>query len=318
MNQIRKLEERVDRVEGMIADHRSQLKEDPENRTALLSLDSMLRHRNELQHQLQERKRARKKEVVRYRLIGEKATGGAIPLGLLGKIATQLERQIYAAAYFIRDGKRLVRRIPKDLQQIINLQLAGIDPGSTQLVVSGELTPDFFGNSLLEETLKNTFHVLRSENDDELSDRVGEVGPISAKKLAELFETIHKSNLDLEIDWSSPTGESFHWEGREEQLESFSDDLKALRARDPEDIRVEGKIGLLDSGGKFKIETEDVGVLKGDYPPKLYEDVARLRLGDRVEALIRKHVIENLTTGRSKSTYRLLAIERIEASESRQ
>lgn len=309
MNDIQRLEAQLDEAQSLLAQQREAVEADTEDFAARLTMQSMEAHRNELQRLLQQEKKERRHELVEYRLIGPKARGGSLPLGLLGDLAKLLERQIYAAAYFLNDGKRLVRRVPRKLRDLMDLRLAGLQPGSTTLVVAGDLSPDLFGQSLLEETFERIFELLHAEGAEELSNQAGEVGPIGAKKLGEFFDAVQKNGLELEITWNGPRGEPHRWQGDAQRLESFSESVRTLHALEPERMEVEGTITLLSARGQLEIETEDGSLYRISYAPKLQKPLSSLHLYQTVTAVLDRHVIENQTTGTRKATYRLIGIE---------
>lgn len=312
MSEISRLEDQISETEERIQECRDELEEEPESLNHELTLSSLEKQRNQLQEELKQAKEAREKEIIEYRLKGELARHGDIPLGILGDLAKSLERQIYAAAYYIKDGKDLRAQIPKDLREEVNLQLAGLQPGSTRLMVSGDLSPDIFGNSVIEEALEGTFRLLRSEDSEEVSEHATEVGSRSAEKLRNFLDTVRKNELTIDIQWSSPSDEVRRWKASKSKLDKITNNLQQIEEEDTIEEVVEGRIRMLNSLGRFKLETDDGRVYECKYPTSLHEDMTNLHLEEQIRAKLLRHVIKNSATGHEKVSYRLLSISNLD------
>lgn len=312
MSEISRLESQIEETEEQIQACRKDLEENPDSLTYDLTLSSLEKQRNQLREELREAKMAREKEVIEYRLKGKLAQDGAIPLGIIGDLAKHLERQIYAAAYFIKDGKDLRARVPNELRQEVNLQLVGLKPGSTRLTVSGDVSPNVFGDSVIEKSLEGTFRLLEAETSEEVSECASEVGPRSAEKLHSFLDTIQKNDLTIDIKWSTPSHEVKCWEGDEPNLEAITDNLQQIQEEDTREEIVEGKVRMLNTLGRFKLETDDGEVYDCKYPTSLQEDMTNLHLEEQVKAKLWRHVIKNSATGHEKVSYRLQSISNLD------
>lgn len=312
MSKISRLEAKLGEIEEKIGEYRSRLDENPDDANCRVALSSMERHRNKITERLRRAKKAREKEVVEYRLQGEIAKRGGLPLGVLGDLAKQLERQIYAAAYYIRDGKTLKRRVPKDLRQQVELELAGIGAGSTRLYVTGNLDPNLFGQSIFEDALRGTFELLQAEDPEEMSEHAAEVGSMSAEKLRAFLDTLRKNDLTIDIQWPSPSEKTYKWRGTAKDIRRLTSDLEEIQEEDARRIEVEGRITMMDAFGRFKIETDDREVYDCKYPTSLHQKMTNRRLEETVVATLWRHVIRNSATGHEKVSYRLEDIELVE------
>jgi len=311
MSEIEQLGEQVQEAEELVEEYQNRIEDDRGDFADELALSSARNHRNQLREELQELKEQRKSEIVEFRLRGNKAIQGTLPLGVLSKLAGNIERQIYAAAYFIKSTKRLVSRVPNDLLDKIDLRLAGLRPGSSRMMIVGDLSPDLFGKSMFEETLTQIFQVLQA-GDEELEKYVSEIGPIAARKMKDMADRLIKEDLQVDIKWNSPSGKIYEWQGTTPRLGALKTNLNQIESHDPKVFSVEGRVKMISSKGKFRIDDEEnEEEYEGKYSPNIKDSIEDLSIEDEIEAEIEKVITENLTTGRKKIKYRLKDISYI-------
>ena len=303
------LEQRLDEARTLLSTTEGQ-----DDFASRLGRQSMEQHVDDLQQQLRSAKAERETEVVELRLLGEIAKAGALPLNILGEIATDLSRALHAASYYVRSGRELVSRVPSDITHSLNLRFADVQPGSTRLFITGTLSPDLFGRSLLEESLDGTFELLRASSDDDLEDAVSSIGFRSVRKLGELLETLDKAGLAAEVKWDSPQGDRLRWEGSQQDIRRLTQSLKRLRTTEPEHINVRGQIIALSLKGRFELRVRDEEedrqrTYRGTFPARLNEDVQQVRLGQEVVARLEVSKVVNEATGHSKTRYALVALD---------
>ncbi len=91
-------------------------------------------------------------------------------------------------------------------------------PGSTKLFLTGRISPDLYGNSLIEDSLENTFNLLNSESSEQLTESVSKIGVRSAKNINNLLKEINLSGLEAEISWASQFDRLFVWNGNKDNI----------------------------------------------------------------------------------------------------
>lgn len=103
-------------------------------------------------------------ELLDMRFLGPRANG-SIALDAFLKIIDPLNKAWKAAAFRLRHGV-VEGRIGQDIGETLNLKLAGLSPGSTHILLTGNGADDLTGENLFRETLTQTFRLFSSTNDD--------------------------------------------------------------------------------------------------------------------------------------------------------
>jgi hypothetical protein len=305
---IAALRTRLDDVEQRIVALRAQVGADQRLSTRL-TLSSMENHARDLRGQLQFALAIRAREVVSLRLIGWNARG-QIPLPLLSRISTALSDAVAAAAERARRG-RVVQRVTSGMLSAVNLQLAAIAPGSTQLFITGDTAPDIFGNSSLTDALNETFGLLQAtgaHDPGELADHVAAVGVRSAKRLGDLLAVLATNGLSLEVEWQAPDNEVMRWSASRQEMLDVHNMLSGFSDTETTQIAVNGRVLSLSLRGRFELEAEG-RIYAGSFPADKIDEVREHKLGDTVWALIEKSVVVNTLTHTRKETFSLLNIK---------
>ena len=310
MIEIKKIESQIDEVAKMLLQYENLLSNDPNNFSHKLSVDSLKSQITELEKQLRFEKTKRDKEVIEIRLKGRTANG-TIPLEVLAKLADGLSGTILNASYFIQFGQRVKKVKAKEIHDIIDLRLAGLSTGSTKLFVIANSSPDLFGRSLAEESLKNSINLLQSETSDELTEFASKIGKESVKKLYKFITSISNADLEVDLNWSSPTNENFNWEGNKQKLLSVAQSLTNIQMSEPEVIELSGELITISLRGNFEIKADDKRSIRGIFPNNLLEEIKTLTIGSNYACQLEKRTIVNLATESEKVYYTLLNIRHI-------
>ncbi|MBI5190352.1 MAG: hypothetical protein HZA22_06730 [Nitrospirae bacterium] len=310
MNIIEKLNNQIVAANDMLARYETVLDKEPKNIAYQLSAISVKSHISELQHQLQREKILREKEVLEIRLKGVTANG-SIPLSVLSELSLYLSDALQATSQKVKTGLDAKRRILKDIVNTLDLRLAGLATGSTRLIITGNSSPDLFGQSLLESSLENTFALLESRSAEELTEGVSKVGIRSANKFNKFLKTISDSGYEVDISWVSPTKHEYDWKASMDDIRSLSNSLDSITMSQNEIFEFKGKLVMASLKGAFEIETDAEETIKGKFPTQLTEYVKKLHIGDKCNGMIEKETITNRTTGLEKVYYTLLEIEAI-------
>jgi len=308
MNTIAILREHIAETTAIADRYKSVLSEEPANIAYELSLTTIEKHIDDLQIQLKREKEIRDKEVVELRLKGKVAQYGSIPLSVLAGIAKNISEAITASSYYIKKGSNPKGRIPKEITDTLDLRLSGMAPGSTKLFLTGRISPDLYGNSLIEDSLENTFNLLNSESSEQLTESVSKVGVRSAKNINNLLKEINSSGLEAEISWASQFDRLFVWNGNKDNILKVINSLEKIKILESESIEYLGKLVTISLKARFEIEDETGVIYKGEFPTELLEDIKKLHIGDKVSGIIEKNTIINQVTDRKKNTYSLQTI----------
>ena len=310
MNEIQKIQNQINEVAKHLEQYESLLRDEPNNFSHQISIDSLKAQISELEKQLRFEKAKREKEIIEIRLKG-KSANGTIPLEVLAKLADGLSGTVLNASYFIQFGHKVKKVKAKEIHDIVNLRLAGISTGSTKLFVIANTAPDLFGISLAEESLKHSFNLLQSESADELTESASKIGKESVKKLYKFITSISNADLEVDLDWSSPTNEKYEWKGSKDNLLRVAQSLTNIQMSEPEVISFSGELFTISLRGNFEIKSDDKRTIRGTFPNELLEEIKTLTIGSNYIGKLEKRIILNLATESEKVYYTLLSIKHI-------
>ncbi len=310
MIDIKKIESQIDEVAKMLLQYENLLSNDPNNFSHKLSIDSLKSQIAELEKQLRFEKTKRDKEVIEIRLKGRTANG-TIPLEVLSKLADGFSGTILNASYFIQFGNKVKKVKAREIHDIVDLRLAGLSTGSTRLFIIANSSPDLFGRSLAEESLKNSINLLQSETSDELTEFASKIGKESVKKLYKFITSISNADMEVDLNWSSPTNEIFNWDGNKQKLLSVAQSLTNIQMSEPEVLEILGELITISLRGNFEIKADDKRSIRGTFPNYLLEEIKTLTIGSNYACQLEKRTILNLATESEKVYYTLLNIRHI-------
>jgi hypothetical protein len=279
---------------------------DPVDFASRLELHSMEAHLEELRQQLRTELMERSIEVVQVRLIGEAAHAGSIPLILLARLSSQFADAIHAASQRIKSGRQVVR-ISQAIVDLLGLRLVDLAPGSTRLFISGSTSPDLFGNSLLGDSLQETFQIFEAEGDDDLAEAVSQVGIRSARGIREFLGTLKAAELSVELAWRTPDDKEKRWEGSYQSVSRLSRSLGNFKVSEATSLTVTGVAVTLSARGRFEIEG-DGRIYAGRFPADVLEMVQEIHIGQSIIATLERTVVFNTVTGVQKVDFTLLRI----------
>lgn len=303
MSKIAKIEMLLSYANDTVNKYQDMLRDKPDSIFAKGMLKNTSEQIVELKANLSFEKKLREKEIIDFRLNGKGIHFGILDLKIFGQITTLINDTFIELARKTNFGARTGGA--KVVANIINLNFETLMPGSTHVVVSANTAPDLFGNSIIEETLKNTFAFLESTNENIL-EQAKNLGGNGIKKLNGLFEYCIKSNLEFDFEWNSPNEQPYKWQGKTENLKKISQTISNIRENLIEDIEIEGIIITLSLKGhlELKSETEEKNYTIR-YPLELVESVKVLNLGDNIHLKAQKKSIINTATGQEKIDFEL-------------
>lgn len=303
---IQKLESKINETEQLIEHKRNQ--SNSESFALALSLKSLESHLEDLRLQLMHAKQQREKEVIELRLIGGEVNNGTVPLDILANLAKTFSGLISSASAKIKLGQDVSGVIPFDVTQPLNLRFADISHGSSRLFITGDSSPDLFGDSLLENSLQGLFDLLSQDLNEGISDQVHYMGLRSIHNLAEFLKVLRKRSIELELSWTAPNEKKHLWYGRWDKIQTLEKLLDGFSATEPTDAAIEGIIELISKSGKVDIRTSDDELIKVTYSKKLYSEVRKLRLGDFVRLDCKETTVFNASTQESRNKYSLVKV----------
>lgn len=266
----------------------------------------------DLEKKLFTAKSERAHELISLRLIGNQLTG-SIRLRSLVKIIDPLTSLLEQSAWRFWDKEGRAEKLDDKFSNLMDLRLAGIASGSTELIIVGNTSPDLTGDSALEEGLKNIFKLLGSSN-DEFSDHIHEVGMPACTAMSKLMEVMERQNIAAEFNWSGP-GKAYFWEGRPQEITRIRAILSDIGDPVIETEAFTAVVQVLSVRNKIEIyrsDTESKIVLH--YHRSLADEINELHLGDQRKFIVERTTYPLRLSKNKKDAYTLKAIELINPS----
>lgn len=213
---IEELETELAKVRGFV-DRNTQAvatSDDPLAHQVFLASNRKLQ--DALERALRLAKVERAHEVISLRLHGTQMSRASIPLRALGKIVGPLNSAIELSAWSAWEAEGHSTPVAAQLVRQLDLRLAGVEAGSTELIITGNTSPDLAGSSPLEDGLRGVFRLLQSAPED-FADDVHSIGIRAGKSLAQLMGYLATENVAAELEWSAPD-RRYAWDGRPDEI----------------------------------------------------------------------------------------------------
>jgi hypothetical protein len=309
----------IEQLDSRIAETTRSIQEfeeaslDPQDFAASLTLASLRSHLDDLIEQKRQLLQAHQKEIVELRLKGADVNQGTVPLRFLSALIEEIALSLQAAAYHLHSGSD-PKRIPKWIQESLNLRFVDVVPGSSRVLIEGDTSPDLFGNSLLRQTLESLFRLLQSDSDDKVFDEVDELGVKSLKNLYEIFSASLRHRVEFDLHWSSLEATPRRWHADRDKLKLWQNRIKHIQSRPLSDLSVTAEVSLLSLTGRIELLSEDTGKISAMYPRTLYDEIRQLHIGDTIYATIGRRQIIDVSRGVNRITYAVKSVDGAEQS----
>lgn len=270
----------------------------------------MLAHVQELSKEQTFAESQERLEVVEFRLFGGLVNTGSIPLRTLSNIAGPFYEWISAAAHHLRYGDD-EKPIGTDIDQALDLRLAGIGLGSTRLFFTGNTSGDLTGERLLVKTLHNLFALLNSDH-EVFYDALHNIGHKSASKLSDLIKALSMEGLSVNLSWGESSNHVVTWDGKRDEIGRIAQLLSVVSEATHEDVEMRGHIVLLSETGRIQIRDPDFGTKYSiKYASEQYQLVKKLRLGMFAELKVRMTQFRHPATHKTIEKYLLIDVLKV-------
>ena len=302
------LEEELSRLLSMYDEDEKRLAQSKTPEVDRIFFGSTKKLRHEIERRLQRAKAERQYEVVNLSLRGNQLAEGSLPLRLLAKLAEHFNAAVERSAWRVWDKQGDPARVDPAFIRQLDLQLADVTVGSTQLAIVGNTAPDLTGVSALELALRGLFDVLGSDM-EELADRVHIIGIRAGKSLCDLLRLFERENIAVDFAWKAPD-KAYQWLGSAPEItrvRSLLDDIgeptttiESFRAR----------VNLLSIRNRMDIERLDTGEkVRLSYHKSLSNAVRELRLADECSLVVETTTYPFVASRRKRNAYQLKALE---------
>lgn len=304
---IDKLERELQNVRQIVKQYEDACVISDEPEVEQLFLTSTRKLQNGLESHLRLIKSERAYEVLRLRLDRGESSQGTIRLRTLLKLVEPLNTLLEQSAWRVRDKSGTMSQIPDTFIREVNLRLASIETGSTQLVLMGNTTPDLTGESALESALRNIFELLNSKSYD-FTDHIHALGMPASKSLAKFMALLEREEYDVGFQWNAPD-QVLHWEGNAEGITNIRSRLDVIGEPTETTEQFDGIVNVLSIRNRIEIQRADTGEkIRALYHKSLMEEIQRLRLGEKRCFRVKKTAYDFIANNRKREAYNLIEI----------
>ena len=213
---IATLEHELERVLGMVEHDEASVTRSERPEVERVFLSSSTKLRMDIQKRLRLAKAERAHEVVRLRLDSAHLATGTLPLRALANIIIPFNAVLEQSAWRFWDRAGDASRIDQKFIRHLDLRLAALETGSTELVILGNTAPDLSGISALESALRDVFELLASDMED-FADRVHAIGISAGKSMAAFLSRLESERVAVDIEWQAPD-RTYEWVGRPSEI----------------------------------------------------------------------------------------------------
>ena len=309
MYSIERIEELLANSEDTLLKYENLLKSKPNSLFNKGMIKNTVEQITELRCNLAFEKQKREKEIIDIRLKGKVAKVGKLPLELLGDFAKSLSECIIESSRKYQYGNKSGAKIVSSIKETVDLRFDRLVPGSTHILVTGNSSPDLFGNSMIENALINTFNLLNVNSDSELMDKSEKYGGAGIKKLSKILNLSINNHLEFDLEWSSPNSKVFRWEGSFDKIKQLNNSISKIETITPEEIEISGTLIMQSIKGQLEIEDSDGKSVKVSFPMSFLEKIKEFQIGEDFSAVIIKNILKNTITKEEKASFELKEIK---------
>ena len=303
-NDITELEAELERVLNIIERDETAMALSQRPQVERVFLSSSRKLRKDLEKCLRTAKSERAHEVLRLRIEGARFDSGTIPLRTLASFIAPFNAVLEQAAWRFWDRSGDVSRIDQKFVRQLDLRLASLEAGSTELVILGNTAPDLSGTSALESALREVFDLLHADIDD-FADRVHAIGIHAGKSMAAFLSRVESEYLAVDFEWHA-SDNTYRWNGRPTEVTRVRALLDEIGEPITTTAKLSGTVNVLSIRNRLEIQDSKTGEkLRLSYHNTLAEPVRALRLGDERLFEVERTVYPFVISKRKRDTYRL-------------
>jgi hypothetical protein len=305
--ELEKLERDLSRVKELVTHNEAAVQTSPRPQVQKVFLSSTAKIKADLENKIRLLKSERAFELFNMRLIGPQMSG-SIQLRSLLKLVPKLNSALEHGAWNFWNKSGVSERVDENFIRLLDLRLAGIEPGSTNLVIVGNTQPDLTGESALENALRAIFKLLSSSADN-LIDNVHEIGVSASKSISDLMSELEKENLAVEFNWGA-SDNYFRWDGRPAEITKIRTMLEEIGEPEVSLYEVEGIVEALSSRGRIEIFSLTSKIkISAKFNLDLHEKINKLHLKSKGVFVVERITFPIAATNKKKSIYILKDIK---------
>jgi len=286
MNTISWLTRHIAERERHLAEGMARLEAAPGSFALGLLVRNIQDHVAELRHQLHLAQSERNKELFELRLSGVQLECGPIPLPLLARIAGPLNSLITGAAYRNRYHHDATHGFPDEWIDALDLRLAAVTPGSSRLMLTGNVTPDLAGDSALQDGLSAVFDLLTAPAEKAV-ERIHDIGITAGRSLVDLLGVLERDRLTCVLSWTTPANEARTWGAGLQEITLLRQLLVSIGEPTETIESLFGVVTLLAATGRIEVLPDrESACVKIRFDKRAPELVRGLTLGTYAEFVV--------------------------------
>lgn len=259
-------------AEQQLARYAAISEKNPDSRSARFFKEAFATYRDEAKRDQMLATAEDVGELIDFRFLGPRADNGSMPLGHFLAVMDPLNKGLNRAAYRLRNGKE-AERIGNDIKDALNLKMAGVGYGSTRIFVTGDGRPDMTGQSLLNQTLTQTFRLLNADNET-FYDCVDAVGGSAARYFGEALRMTNKHGMAAEFTWKREENSQI-WSGRPADIDRIVALIDSTKEPEVYEEVITGVVATIADTGTIYLRIGEDKV-KVRYPLRLIREAQRL------------------------------------------
>ena len=241
-----------------------------------LSLQGLRARREQLRAELATQLRDTETAEVFVRVGGRPVQGPTADVGFLAGLLGALQHLVSALAQTIAAKPTVRGSINGNIMGRTALRVARLMPGSFQMQLLGDASPDVFGESLLEQALQRLHDLVEAgDNASRLAELLGPWGLRVENRYADLLDTVVSNEADVEFSTCSCTAQPRTATLSAPSARGTRAALNLLRREIVRTERVRGRlVGLMKHHSDFEFEDAETGeVVNGKVLPEVMAQV---------------------------------------------
>lgn len=305
MFSIERLRDLITALEASERHYAHVLTDQPASFTARGMVKNARERLVELRAELVLHQRLRDREVIELRLVGPQAQQGRLPLSAISGLLGALEVMLREASYYVQYGTRRTAEGKQLVREALGLRFEQVLPGSSRILLTGNVAPNLFGESLLATGLDRTFALLQAPSNPTLEVAAARTGVKVVQGAKRLADTSLRFGMALALRWQPPVGAPRQWAADAPQLAFLSSRLSRLAEQQPETEVFQGQLITPSLRGWVDIR-QGRRTHRATFPPALLEQVQAVPIGALCEGVWLKTTRRNEVTQEPNEVYQLL------------
>jgi hypothetical protein len=275
--QIAELTEALEQARTFNEQDQRRLADEPARKSSLFFARTSATRISCLEQALRLEMKKRDREILKVKLHGGPVTHGSAPLSVFAHFLASFADAIESATYRVFAGVGGSKRIPREVQQQIDLRIVGFEAGSVGINLSGRLSPDLGGSTPLETTLHHLFDLVCA-SDDGIYESLDAIGYKAIRSLSKAFKALQDYDTSVDFAWVTPLGIQRSWSADVSGLAEIRSRLGIIEEPVISTQTVMGEVVELSSNGRISLIDESSEKIRIRFGQSQIQAVAKLNL----------------------------------------